>query len=221
MINKDIEKLFGNSIDELVRVAKQKWAEAMDKIEQEQQYKKECKDSRDSLSDALNRINEVMNYDLTTKEGYSEYMKYLADLRIRSAQYNNVLKTFCGKTAEELIDEIAQKATDFYNENNPVKPVKEEEQTFKEDHTDNKSKEFYEGDDTKEDTCDEDEKECQNPSDLVSDSILESINRIIDRYVNESLIPNYGGRLRQDDLDWLTDELVEFACWLNTQYPNK
>ncbi len=207
MINKDIEKLFGNSIEELVNAAKQKWAEAMDKIEQEQKYKENCKKAQNEISDSLNNINEILDLDLATKEGYSRYMEYLADLRNRVKNYDGLLKAVSGKTGAEIIDEIAQKATTFYEENKKEKNetiIKvDEKPEFKKTNKETQ-KEIVEQ---------------NNPSDGVDDSIMASINRIVDRYVNESLLPNYGGKLRDRDRDWLVRELVEYSCWLNQQYP--
>lgn len=229
MINKDIEKLFGNSIDELVKATKQKWAEAMDKIDQEKKYREDCNKAKNEISDSLNHINEILDLDLTTKEGYSRYMEYLADLRNRVKSYDGFLKAVSGKTGAEIIDEIAQKATTFYEENKKEQeaPIKVTED-FKKGSPDN-SKEIVEPacdecKDSKYDDQDEDiyeEDVCNNPSDIVDENVLESINRIVNRYIDESLLPNYNYRLREDDLDWLTDELVEFACWLNCQYPVK
>ncbi len=232
MINKDIEKLFGNSIEELVNAAKQKWAEAMDKIEQEQKYKENCKKAQNEISDSLNNINEILDLDLATKEGYSRYMEYLADLRNRVKNYDGLLKAVSGKTGAEIIDEIAQKATTFYEENKKEnKTTVPSNEDFKK-ASQEKAKEIVEPaydecedtqyggqDDKDEDIYEEDV--CNNPSDIVDEGVLESINRIVNRYIDESLLPNYNYRLREDDLDWLTDELVEFACWLNCQYPTK
>ena len=96
MINtrKDIKELFGESIKNLIDYAQKKWDETYEKIEQEKRFKEDCKESRDEIENSINRINEIFNLDLTTAEGYSEYMKYLGDLRIRVKEYDNLLIFF-------------------------------------------------------------------------------------------------------------------------------
>lgn len=231
MIRKDIQNLFGESIENLIKSAEKKWDEAYDKIEKQRQYNEDCQKAKDTMSESINRINEILDVDLTTKEGYSRYMEYLADLRNRTQGYDGFLKAISGKTAAEIIDDIAQKATTFYEENKKEKQcpigVTEDLNEFKKETTESSKDiiepEYYDGDDECGDygDCAFEEDVCANPSDMVSEQVLESINRIVDRYLDESLIPSYGKNISENDLDWLTDELVEFACWLNKQYPKK
>lgn len=211
MINtrKDIKELFGESIKNLIDYAQKKWDETYEKIEQEKRFKEDCKESRDEIENSINRINEIFNLDLTTAEGYSEYMKYLGDLRIRVKEYDNLLKTISGKTGTEIIDEIAQKATTFYEENKNKKYIEEPVNENKPENVVNDSQ-------IKKDENSINEWIC-NPSSLINDETIDSIENIVEKYINESLLPNYGGRLREDDLNWLTDELIEFSCWLTMQ----
>lgn len=207
MINKDVQKMFNESIKNLIDIAHQKWDEAQKQIDQKQKFNQECNEAKNTMSDAINHIGEILDLDLTTHEGYSKYMEYLGNLRNRTKEYDGFLKAISGKTAAEIIDEIAQKATTFYEENRKEK----NETTVR---VDEKPEFKKTNEETKKEIVEQ-----NNPSDGVDDSIMASINRIVDRYVNESLLPSYDGKLRDRDRDWLIRELVEYSCWLNQQYP--
>ena len=77
-----------------------------------------------SEEDVKKTIDEVNNYDVTTDEGYGEYMKFLGDLRVKAAKYDGVFKVILGESGTELIDRIANEATAQYEE---AKKKREEE----------------------------------------------------------------------------------------------
>lgn len=229
MKNEDIYKYFGECINSLVNIAKQKINEANEKIEKEQKFKQESKESRDNMQEAINHINEVLEYDLTTSEGYSKYMEYLADLRKRVKEYNNIIKLISGQTAEEMIDDIAQKATDIYMEAKK-KQVSEEYEKAKEAELKQAESEMKSCTNNQGKNIEDSKKKCEdcqkdyygepdendympNPSELVDDFTLKSVKRIVNNYTDESLlklVPN----LEEDELEWLKRELVEYTCWI-------
>lgn len=230
MNNNDIYKYFGECIDSLIKMANKKMNAAAEKIEKENE-------SRDKLSGDINKINEVLEYDLTTNEGYCRYMEYLANIRKTAKEYNGILKIICGQTAEEILDSIAQKATDIYMEaqNNKQEAIKannvdncnsckksdedsckksdeDANQNVKQCNCDNQHQQKY--------TINNEEELVDTyvfPSEKVDDDTYYHICNIVDRYFDEE-INKYcetTGLEPDDSFDDVYNELIEFACWLN------
>lgn len=179
------------------------------------------------IPDNINEINTI-DLDFSTYEGYTEYMKRLGEVRNKVKDYDEIVKSLSGKTATEIIDDIAKKATKYYLENNnnnkknndeggPVlvtdktkdtktnsntnikRTVIDNSEVITNDKTPNKSKTY-----------------AKLPSEDVSDTEMTRLNRIVNRYFNESMLPWYEqyGELTDDEVDWLHNEILEFACWL-------
>lgn len=146
--------------------------------------------------------DELKEYDVTTDEGYGNFMKFLGDLKIKAGKHSEFFKVILGEDVGDLIDRIAQEATDQHE---AAKQKKEAETATKpqKSNTDSNKKTIDIAESHK---CDCKTEQC--PSDKVSDEKHQSICNIVDRYINENF---------DDDIDtsWLESELVEFACWLN------
>lgn len=148
--------------------------------------------------------NITSQFDLTTDEGYSRYMEFLGDLRIKAKKHNDVLKFIIGEDVGELIDRIAQDATDKHF---AAKAEKEKETRFnqvKESENKNDSKfdihEDHKASDTKYDSTD------------ISDKEYESICRIVRNYVDNNIVVNE--EFDQDMCDALEADLLDYTCWL-------
>ena len=190
-------------------------------------YKDEFEKAK-HLPDNINEINTI-DLDLSTYEGYTEYMKRLGEVRNKVKEYDEFVKCLSGKTATEILDDIAKKATSYYLENkdNGKKNVDEGSQVSV---TTDKNKDIKTNgnpnikrtviDNSEVITNDKKPNKPKTyatlPSDEVSDTEMTRLNRIVNRYFNESLLPWYEqyGELTDDEADWLHNEILEFACWL-------
>ena len=233
MIKNDVYKYFGECLDTLAKMADAKFREELDKAEKKAKFQQESKESRENIQDSINRINEVLEYDLTTYEGYSKYMEYLGDLRKRAKDYNGVLKIICGKTGEELVDEVAQQATTIYQEAKEKREAeKRDAEKKKAEEAKKQQRDLSSGNDVCksgkrvinecDDYCKKDSKNDDEPctSQLVSDDFYDHVCNIVTKYMEESWIPyskQYYGAVDEDEADYVTDELIEFACWLSNQ----
>ena len=148
--------------------------------------------------------NITSQFDLTTDEDYSRYMEFLGDLRIKAQKHNNVLKLIIGEDVGDLIDRIAQDATDKHLE---AKTEKDREIKF------TQAKESENKNDSKFDIH-EDHKASDNecPSTEISDKEYESICRIVRNYIDNNIVINE--EFDQDMCDALEAELLEYTCWL-------
>jgi len=190
-------------------------------------YKDELEQAK-HLPDNINEINTI-DLDLSTYEGYTEYMKRLGEVRNKVKDYDEFVKCLAGKTATEILDDIAKKATSYYLENkdNGKKNIDEGSQVSV---TSDKNKDIKTNgnpnikrtviDNSEVVTNDKKPNKPKTyatlPSDEVSDTEMTRLNRIVNRYFNESLLPWYEqyGELTDDEADWLHNEILEFACWL-------
>ena len=190
-------------------------------------YKDEFEKAK-HLPDNINEINTI-DLDLSTYEGYTEYMKRLGEVRNKVKEYDEFVKCLAGKTATEILDDIAKKATSYYLENkdNGKKNIDEGDSASV---TSDKNKDIKTTgnpnikrtviDNSEVITNDKKPNKTKTyatlPSDEVSDTEMTRLNRIVNRYFNESLLPWYEqyGELTDDEADWLHNEILEFACWL-------
>ena len=150
---------------------------------------------------------ELNGYDVTTDEGYGEYMKFLGDLRIKASKHNDFFKLIFGEDIGDVIDKLAQDVTNQYEAAKAERLAKEKaERQQKKEKESNINYVDHENAGTKFDISKDHNKHCM-PSDDVSDEKYQSICNIVSRYVDENF---------DDDIDtsWLEAELVEFACWL-------
>ena len=171
-----------------------------------------------NYEDSVDAVKEKINsYDLTTDEGYGEYMKFLGDLRVKADKYNDIFKIILGENVGDLIDRIAQDATNQYEEAKKKKAgeAKKAEEAKKE--TVLKTNICKEQPSDKKIDIAEEHKCCKCndchawPSDKVSDEVYDSICNIVERYMDEY---SYDDEKLND---WLEAELIEFASWLHKQ----
>jgi hypothetical protein len=220
------ELLTSNSnLSKIVNEYINKFFESLDK------YSNGIKNVRD-LTEELNAID----VDLTTYEGYSKYMKELGDLREKISEYNDFIKMLTGKTGTEILDGIAAEATSYYLENkNDNKDVKENKEKTEQTKEENKNPGIFRKEkdnsidkDPKIDLTEEHKKDncsCANkdicaPSENMSRKALKSLDVLIEKYFDESLIPwskENEVEITDEELDYLHDEFVEFACWIRQQ----
>lgn len=221
--NNELYDYLAKCFNDLIENVKQRYISETEKIEQKKQINECVKNSQKSIQDSINNVNDVIQYDLTTDEGYSKYMEYLGKLRNKfdsgnDPSANAFLKLICGQTATEILDEIAQKATDVHEE-----AKKQREKPLTEKCTNEKICEWKNNDNTL-DKC---EKDCNcdkttepekyvNPSERIPYSTYENICTIVDRYFDTELIPN-NEDLDENDLDFIYGEIIEFASWLKQQ----
>lgn len=185
-------------------------------------YKDEFEKAK-HLPDNINEINTI-DLDLTTYEGYTEYMKRLGEVRNKVQEYDELVKCLAGKTATEILDDIAMKATSYYLENKDKKQsnIKVEANEPKCDTTCKQNGNIKRTVIDNSEVVTNDKKPNKPktyatlPSDEISDTEMTRLNRIVNRYFNESLLPWYEqySELTDDEADWLHNEILEFACWL-------
>ena len=182
-----------------------------------------------NLTEELNSID----VDLTTYEGYSKYMKELGDLRVKVAEYNDFIKMLTGKTGTEILDGIAAEATAYYQDhktdnketvnNSGSKPNQTGISRQEKDNSCEPDSKIVLSEEHKKDNCSDvecDDCKISTPSENMSRKALKSLDVLIERYFDESLIPwsrENGVELSDDELDYLHDEFVEFACWIRQQ----
>lgn len=180
------------------------------------------------IPDNINEINTI-DLDLSTYEGYTEYMKRLGEVRNKVKEYDEFVKCLAGKTATEILDDIAMKATSYYLENkgndkknnvedDPVLVTCDKNKDIKTNCNPNIKRTVIDNSEvvTNDKTPNKTKTYATLPSDEVSDTEMTRLNRIVNRYFNESLLPWYEqyGELTDDEADWLHNEILEFACWL-------
>jgi hypothetical protein len=165
-------------------------------------------------------------FDVTNYKGYSEYMKYLADLKNQynslEASNHDTFKTIFGEyfDVNELFDTMAKKATEVYNEaGHKNAPVSNEDNKQSNTTTPNPLTNVNKQADGKykiNKCCD-----CGSvPSDFVDDDKYEHICNIVTKYFDEEFVPSVedcGTEISESTYDFIFNELIEFACWLSNR----
>lgn len=216
-----LRELTNSNLSKIANEYIKKFFESLDK------YSNGIKNAR-NLTEELNSID----VDLTTYEGYSKYMKELGDLREKISEYDDFIKMLTGKTGTEILDGIATEATSYYLENRKDNKVKENKTEEKENQTgifrkekDNsveieKDPKIDLTEEHKKDNCSCANKDICAPSENMSRKALKSLDVLIEKYFDESLIPwskENEVEITDEELDYLHDEFVEFACWIRQQ----
>ena len=159
--------------------------------------------------------DELSKLDLTTDEGYSKYMNFLADLRIKASKHNAFFKAFLGEDASTMIDRIAQEATNQYMK---AKKEREAEEARKAEE-ERKAKLAEEAR-----KADEDKQKQNKTAKTVkfdiskdheqekNDDLYASISRIVKKYINNEIKPM---GYKKEMCDLLEAELIEYTCWLH------
>lgn len=172
------------------------------------------------IPENINEINTV-DLDLSTYEGYTEYMKRLGEVRNKVKDYDEFVKCLAGKTATEILDDIAKKATSYYLENCKTKKEsiqKEQEQKCTRDEKEPNVKQCNcNVDNQKKYTINKADDVYVFPSERVDDETYSHICNIVDRYVDEEISKycEINGLEPDDSFDDVYNELVEFACWVS------
>lgn len=167
------------------------------------------KSTESKANEKMNDFREEINkLDLSTDEGYSKYMNFLADLRIKASKYNTFFKTILGEDVSTLIDRIAQEATDQYMKAKKEREEKEAEALKAEEAR--KAEQARNTEVKKPKTTKFDISSDHQHSE--NDPLRDSINRIVDKYVLNELLPAGWG---EKWVESIKDELVKYTYWLH------